>query len=203
MKIEKITDNKIRIVVKLDELINKNINLNDFIKSNIESQKFLLEILNKAEKEIGFDTNNCKLLIEAFTSLEDFYIFTITKIKKETKPKRTYKYNSRSKNYIITNPIFKFSSFEEFCNLCEAINNSNISITGISKNISLYLYNNCYYLIFLDLNLTYSSFKKLFYIINEFSFLIRKNKNFESKLLEYGKPIIKQNALKTGIKYFA
>lgn len=203
MKIEKITDNKIRIVVKIEELTSKNINLNDFIKSNIESQKFLLEILNKAEKEIGFNTNNCKLLIEAFSSLDDFYVFTITKIKKENKPKRTYKYKAKSNNCIFINPIYKFSSFEEFCCLCEAINNSNISITGISKNISLYLYNNCYYLIFTDLNLSYTSFRKLFSIVNEFSFLIRKNNNLESKLLEYGKPIIKQNALKTGIKYFA
>ena len=200
MKIEKITDNKIRIVVKIDELSNKNINLNDFIKSNVESQKFLLEILNKAEKEIGFNTNNCKLLIEAFTSLEDFYVFTITKIKKENK--HTYKYKVKQNNSILKNPIYKFSSFEEFCNLCEAVNNSNISTTGISKNISLYLYQNTYYLIFSNLNLSYTSFKKLFSIINEFCFLVRKKDNFEYKLIEYGKPIIKQNALKTGIKYF-
>lgn len=200
MKIEKITESKIRIVVKIDELSSKNININDFIKSNVESQKFLLEILNRAEKEIGFNTNNCKLLIEAFSSIDDFYVFTITKIKRDNKYKHTYK--SKANNHLLYNPIYKFSSFEEFCKLCEAIYKSKIPIAGVSKSISLYLYNNTYYLVFSKLNLSYRSFRKLFSIIGEFSFLVTKKNNFESKLLEYGKPIIKQNAIKTGIKYF-
>ena len=72
MKIEKLTDNKIRIIVNLEELETKNINLDDFIMNNIESQKFFLEILNRAEKEIGFKTNNCKLLIETFSSTYEY-----------------------------------------------------------------------------------------------------------------------------------
>lgn len=202
MKIEKITENKIRIVVNIDELSSKNIDLKNFMISNLTSQKFFLEILNKAEKEVGFKTNNCKLLIEAFSSLDDFYVFTITKFNKQKKPKHTYKLNNKNNNTVLKSPIYKFTSFEEFCSFCEAVNNSNISIYGMSKKVSLYFYKNTYYLVFSNLNLSYTSFRKLFSILSEFGCLLNDSDKFESRLLEYGKPIIKQNAIKTGIKYF-
>ena len=201
MKIEKITENKIRIIVDLQELKTKNIKLNDFMINNIESQKFFLEILNRAEKEIGFKTNNCKLLIESFSSLDDFFVFTITKFSKNNKNKSNLKFRTNKKTTLLKNPIYKFTSFEEFCLLCLALNKHNITLNNIAKKISLYLYNNTYYLVFHNLNLTNKDLKQILLIISEFSLIIKDN-NFDAKLLEYGKPIIKQNAFKTGIKYF-
>ena len=79
MKIEKLTENKIRIVLKLEELTNKNIDLHDFMVDNLKSQKFFIDILDKADQEVGFNTKDWKLLIEAFSSLDDVFLFTITK----------------------------------------------------------------------------------------------------------------------------
>ena len=46
------------------------------------------------------------------------------------------------------NSIFKFSDFEEFCRLCNYINNINdLNIKKLAKTISLYLYNNTYFLV--------------------------------------------------------
>lgn len=201
MKIEKLADNKIRIIVNLEELEIKNINLDDFIMNNIESQKFFLEILNRAEKEIGFKTNNCKLLIETFSSLDDFFVFTITKFSKNNKSKSNLKFKTNKRNNLLKNPIYEFASFEEFCYLCFALNKHNITLNNIAKKISLYLYDNTYYLIFSDLNLANKNLKQILLIISEFSSIV-KNNHFDAKLFEYGKPIIKQNAFKTGIKYF-
>lgn len=201
MKIEKLTENKIRIIVDLEELKTKNINLDDFIMNNMESQKFFLEILNKAEKEIGFKTNNCKLLIETFSSLNDFFVFTITKFSKNNKNKSNLKFKANKKNNLLKNPIYKFASFEEFCCLCFALNKHNITLNNIAKKISLYLYNNTYYLILSKLNLENRNLRQILLLLSEFSSII-KDYNFDAKLLEYGKPIIKQNAFKTGIKYF-
>lgn len=202
MKIEKITENKIRIVVNLDELSNNNIDFKNFMISNIESQKFFLDILNRAEKEFGFYTKDCKLLIEAFSSLDDFFVFTITRFHANKKKKQKYKLNYKKNIQVLKNPIYKFSSFEEFCGLCFALNNSNLPLTNIAKKISLYLYNNTYYLVLIDLNLSYINFKRLFSIFSEFAQKVKSHYGFDAKLLEYGKPIIKQNALVTGIKYF-
>lgn len=204
MKIEKLTDNKIRVIININELSDKNINLNDFMIDNLNSQKFFLDILNKAEKEIGFFTNDCKLLIEAFSSMDEVFVFTITKFSKPNKnKKKRYSYKLKNnKTSIIKNPVYKFSSFEEFCDLCKIINNSQIPLTGIAKKISLYFYNNTYYLVLSDLNLSYMNFRKLFSIFSEFSNIVKNCDDFSLRLLEYGRPIIKKNALKTGIKYF-
>ena len=201
MRFEKITDNKIRIILNLEELSNNNINISDFINNDPKTQKFFLDILNKAEKDFGFYTKDCKLLIEAFSSLDEVYVFTITKFSPKKK-KTTLKLKRQKHKSFSSYAVYKFDSFDEFCNLCELVDNSNLPITNICKKISLYSYNNTYYLVFSKLNLSYRNFKKLFSIISEFATAVSKPSHFEAKILEFGKPIIKQNALKTGIKYF-
>ena len=79
MKIEKLTENKIRIILKRDDFKDKKININEILLTTSESQKLFLEILNKAEKEVDFDTTGHKLLIEAYSETSDIFIFTITK----------------------------------------------------------------------------------------------------------------------------
>lgn len=200
MKIEKLTENKIRIVLKLEELTNKNIDLHDFMVDNLKSQKFFIDILDKADKEVGFNTKDCKLLIEAFSSLDDVFVFTITKYLSSKKKKLVI--NKKQNKYSLTTPIYSFNSFEEFCVLCEFLNKSNLPLSNIADYISLYLYNDTYYLVFKKINLTYKHLKKLFSVLSEFGTIVKNGENFESKLLEYGKIIIKKNAFKTGIKYF-
>ena len=50
MKIEKITENKIRITLKREEFKDKKIDINELLLTRADSQKLFLEILNQAEK---------------------------------------------------------------------------------------------------------------------------------------------------------
>ena len=79
MKIEKLTENKIRVVINTSELATDDTDINNIMRNAMESQELFLDILKKAEKEVSFYTDGCKLLIEAFSSLEDCFVFTITK----------------------------------------------------------------------------------------------------------------------------
>lgn len=65
MQIEKITENKIRITLNMHDLQEKNIDLHSFMSSSIESQDLFYDMLDKAEEEVGFETKNYKLIIEA------------------------------------------------------------------------------------------------------------------------------------------
>ncbi len=56
MKIEKLTDNKIRVIINLEDLKKNNLDFNTIMEKPIESQKLFLEMLLKAEKEVGFYT---------------------------------------------------------------------------------------------------------------------------------------------------
>ena len=65
MQIEKLTENKIRIILNLDDLKENNIDLHSFMSSSLETQDLFYNMLAKAEKEIGFKTKDYKLMIEA------------------------------------------------------------------------------------------------------------------------------------------
>ena len=71
------------------------------------------------------------------------------------------------------------------------------------KDISLYLFKNTYYLVFKNINIDYELIKLFFSEIAEFGKNINFSENFERKLLEHGKIIMKKNAISTGIKYFS
>lgn len=75
MQIEKITENKIRITLNIHDLEEKNIDLHSFMSNSIESQDLFYDMLDKAEKEIGFKTKDYKLIIEALAVPERKFYF--------------------------------------------------------------------------------------------------------------------------------
>lgn len=52
LKIEKLTENKIRIILDMQDLQEKNIDLHSFMSDSLESQDLFYDMLDKAEKEI-------------------------------------------------------------------------------------------------------------------------------------------------------
>lgn len=74
MRIEKLDDNKIRIILNLEDLKEQNIDFHSFMADSIETQTLFLDMLEKAEEEVGFITKDHKLIIEAIaTSDRPFY----------------------------------------------------------------------------------------------------------------------------------
>lgn len=210
MKIEKLTENKIRVVVNLEDLEKNNIDIQSFFTKSIDSQGLFFNILEQAEKELDFHTEGCKLLIEAFSSLDDILVFTITKY---LPVEKNDSQNSLKRKKIIAKrksfntqknqAIYSFDNFETFCNFCSALNNAkNLDIKKISKFSSLYLYNNIYYLFLKDINNEYININSFYCLISEFAKMSSFSNNFSDKLLEHGKIIIKKDAINIGIQYF-
>lgn len=212
MKIEKLTENKIRIIINSEDLDKNDTDIHSIMTKAIETQGLFLEMLSRAEKEVGFNTDGCKLLIEAFSSPDDIFIFTITKYK-ENEIQNPHHHISENKKLLVKrkftnvknkNVIYKFENFDAFCNFCCYLNTiNNFNIKDISKNISLYLYNNTYYLTVSNINIQNINVRKFHFIISEFGKIVTYSKNFENKLLEHGKTIMKKNAISMGIKFFA
>lgn len=209
MKIEKLTENKIRIILKREDFKDKTIDINQLFLTTPESHQLFLELLNRAEKEVDFDTTGHKLLIEASSENEDIFIFTITKymetdINVKSKHKKVLTIKKTSNIFNASSLIYQFSEFEDFCEFCDFANSSNcINIKKLYKNSVLYLYNNTYYLVIDGINLTNHSLLALHSNLLEFSSLTKYTKNFKFKLKEHGKIIIKNNAINTGMKYFS
>ena len=207
MKIEKLTENKIRIIITLDELPEKNIDLKNLDGKDANTFSLFQSILTEAEKQVGFKVKNCKLLVEVFFTSEGYVIFTLTKYKNEpnldNSPKKL-KFKRKSIVNSYKNAVYKFNNFEEFCNFCTYCNSSKLSdLKDLAKNISLYEYKNIYYLIISHINIDFQ-YSDLFYTsISEFSNFVSNSLVFKSKLTECGKVIFKTNAIKNGIKYFS
>ena len=71
MKIEKLNENKIRVIFNREDLQENNIDIHSFMSNSIESQNIFLIILDKAEREVGFYTDNYKLSIEAIALINE------------------------------------------------------------------------------------------------------------------------------------
>ena len=207
MKIEKLTENKIRVIMNFKDIENNTNDLHSFFNNMANSQNIFLDILEKAEKEVNFHTEGCKLLIEAFSTFEDSIVFTITKFStndiapiSNNKSKLTVKRKIHNPN--LKNAVYEFNNFYCFCDFCKFISNiSNIETQKIAKKIVLYNYQNKFYLIFKDINLKYEYIHKFFNILSEFSKFQNYSNNFEYKLSEHGRAFIKSNAIFKGIKY--
>ena len=205
MKIEKLSENKIRITLSHQDLIEKDIDFHSFMANSIDSQNLVYDVLNEAEKEIGFVTKNYQIRIEALAITGGDFILTVTRslpdILNKITPKK--KINVRRKtDYNLAQLVYSFISFDDFCSFINYFSSMNLPITNIAKNISLYEYKDTYYLVFNNINTHYQHLKKLCSSITEFATYKTNADLFITKLAENGKIIMKHNALKTAIQHF-
>lgn len=214
MKIEKLTENKIRIIMNIQD-IEKNINdIHTFFDNIMNSQNLFLDILQKAEKEVNFHTEGCKLLIEAFSTLEDVVVFTITKYSStesnsintgdvlNNNSKRKLIVKRKTNTPSLKNAVYELDNFDYFCDFCNSISKiENLNIDKLAKKIVLYNYQNKFFLIFKDVNFKDKYINRIFNILSEFAKFQNFSINFEYKLTEHATIYIKNNAISKGIQY--
>ena len=205
MKIEKLNEDKIRITLNLDDLKEKNIDFHTFMSNSIESQSIFLDMLDEAEKKVGFVTDDYKIMIEAIALNNGSFILTVTRFAAQ-KPKNTYKRKKvnikrKKPNINCSKAIYEFTSFDNFCEFCGYLQKNNCT-TSLSKFQLLYEYNNKYYFVLSDINTNSQNLKFLCSTITEFAHFVNYSDLFERKLMEYGNLIMKNNAVKTCVKHF-
>lgn len=207
MKIEKLTENKIRIILNIEDLESNNIDFESVLNNTPETQTLILSILNQAEKEVGFFVQDSKILIEAIASFDGNFVFTITKTTSTAHSFSRKKPQAKRKSFKIDNKtlVYSFNNFDEFCEFCKALHIeflSHESVKALCKNTALYFYKNNYYLLIYDTNLNHNYINVFFSVISEFTDRVDNCKNFDAKLVEHGKPIFKRNAISNTINIF-
>ena len=60
MKIKKINNDKLKIIISSNDLDEKNIDIDSFLANPIESQNLFFEILDLAEEQYDFNVANMK-----------------------------------------------------------------------------------------------------------------------------------------------
>jgi len=206
LRFERITENKIRITFSVEDLEKENIDFHSFMSNSIETQSVFLDMLSKAEKEMGFITNNYKLMIEALATSSGHFIVTVTRMVPEPVKLRK-KLNAKRKTVSTSMPIvvYQFENFDDFCNLSNCLNEKVLKrINKIFTKSVLYLYNNSYYLsLETNENANIADLKYIVSTITEFSTSIKYSNIFETKLIEYGKVILPNNCFQKSVQFFA
>ena len=203
MKIEKLNDNKIRITLNLEDLKEKNIDFHSFMSNPIESQSVVLDMLDAAEKEIGFVTKDYKLAIETLATSTGTFILTVTRSPEVQVPKK--KVHIKRKSVDLNKPIaiYSFASFEDLCAFCRFLKSKTFKVALSAIDIvSLHEYNNTYYLRLSKIDANLNLLKSFCSAILEFGTYVPNSDLFEGTLLEHGNTIIASNAIDVLEYYF-
>ena len=198
MKIEKLNENKIKITFDSKYLENNHISIHSFMSNSIEKQALFLTLLDAAERDVGFITENYKISVEALTQNKDIFTLIISRfLEKSSKPlkNRLHTYRKLSSFDSITT-LYKFENFEIFSSFSNYLFNKNPEIvTLLNEKNTLYEYNNSYFLAIDRLYLEKKLLFKITTLFSEFSEYIKISKNTLQKLKEVGNILIKNNAI--------
>ena len=108
MKIEKISKDKLKIILSIQELEKEKIDYQAFMSGSEKCENIITELLYIAKDNLGFDTTNCRVEIETFELSHGNFILTITKFEKKLKVKR--KQANIENNFC----IYEFNNFNNY-----------------------------------------------------------------------------------------
>lgn len=80
MKIERISENQLKLTLTKDDLMERNIKLEDLIAPSDKTQKLFRDIMEQALDEEDFISENTPLMVEAMPSGADGIMLIITKV---------------------------------------------------------------------------------------------------------------------------
>lgn len=197
MKIEKISNNKIKIIMSIEELEKREISIEDLETDNNLAKKLLIDIIEENNLDEEFKLDESQLLIEASSDNENLFIVTITKLDLP-ECDITHLISNDKKYDIKNNNIFIFESINsvlDFCNVLKSIN----SDSHIGRN-SLYKSNDKYILTFSKSSIKNKKFSKISSLLSEYSTPILDSDLLLSNISEKYSLIIKNSAIQKLIK---
>lgn len=213
MRIEKVSENKIKVMFDSTELEENNISVHSFLSNSFESQKLFLAILDIANEEFGFDIQNCKVSCETISFNNKNFVVIVTKLLKSTLKASNTTYNlldisnssesseitKKNKNFFFQfedSPeelVYRFTNMNDVVEFCKyfSTNFSNLDIASF-----LYQYKDNFFLIINFNNKQLNEKEKIASILSEFETNLCLSKLAILKLEEHSKIIIKNNAIR-------
>ena len=189
MKIEQLNIDKIRITLNIEDLKKNNIDINSFLSNTKESQNLFFYILDLAEEQCGFSTNNYKIKIETIYLNNNSFVLNITRFKENPniKPNRV-KVFQKSFDFNLNSCFFIFNSINDFLDFYSILKNS-LDITTLQDcKYSLYSFKNTIFMTITSDCLNSSYKNTILNLLSEYcTSIINKNNSFNLELKEFGK----------------
>jgi adapter protein MecA 1/2 len=200
MKIEKISENKIKITLASDDLEKWDLKLEDLSYNTPKAQEMFWSVVKNAESETEFFTEDSQLIIEASVNSKEGFVILITKIDEEnalvplhqklsTHFTNSYPYEEDEEYEILPYNLYEFESLQNVCELSKIIH------SNFNGQSTLKKYKNNYYLyVYFDEK---NEHEELYIdtIISEFGNIIENPLLYDGLISEYGKIILENNAV--------
>jgi adapter protein MecA 1/2 len=208
MKIEKINENMIKVTISINDLEERNIDLNALNYNSPAAQELFWDMMEQAEEQFGFNLSDSQLIIEPLPDSNEGFIITISRLDedgdfesiqkyiKSKLKKSDLKLKKKSRKICSAILIYSFSGIDDVCTL------SKRAADIYSGESTLYKCRDTYYLVMTRNSLTVAGSKAFEVSLNEFGGKVSNTSFFEGYLNEYGEKIIENNAFEVLRKYF-
>jgi adapter protein MecA 1/2 len=202
MRIERINENKLRVFISFDDLEDRDIDLETFNYNTPETQELFWDLMEQAEAELGFDSMESQLCVEAVTDVDHGFIITITRMDDDGEMGSIQKFiknRSRRKDPVIRKKtaepassvaIYCFEDFDAVSGACRRI-----SPLREGSGSSVWSCENNYYLVLSGMENPSGNQRRFEDILSEYGDRVQNTSFFEGYLNEYGICMIPANAL--------
>lgn len=209
MRIERVSENKIKVTLDGDEARKNNITVRNISANTPEVQRMFWQAINFAKENINFSIDGAKLFVETIPTQDDGGIgMTITKVSCEKELEEAVKncsYKGRiRKNELrpmkqmppqrIRKHIYKFANFDSVCSVAGELREK---YRGVSV---LYKLDGAFYLYLIPQDALSLCESEL--ILSEFAQKQVHSQYIHGKLNEYGEVMIDGNAVEVLSEYF-
>lgn len=207
MKIERINENKIKVLIDAAEAERWNVTLKSINENTPEMQEMFWTAIRMAEESVRFSVAGAKLFVEAVRDAEtNGFGMLITRVMSEADLDQAIEqcsYRGKIKKTRIRRQMAEqgrqlLYRFAEFDNVCAAVSEIGKQFCGAS---ALYKYQSSFYLYLLpeeEVNL-----KELEWILGEFGEVVLQSRYMHGCLHEYGERMIPCDAVDVLSEYFA
>ncbi len=208
MKIEKINENKIKVTISIDDLVERNIDLDTLNYNTPAAQELFWDMMEQAEMQFGFDASDSQICVEAVPDSDEGFVIIITKLDEDGEFESIQKYiknrfrrsdlRVRKKTSRVSSSlvIYFFNDFNDLCQLSQKLRHI------YSGESTLYRLKGIYYLILTKNSWSVENLNSFEFILNEFGSKVNNISFYEGYLNEYGEKIIEYNAVETINDYF-
>lgn len=198
MKIERMSDNKIKVTVSGDDVRIWNVDLKNFTDNTPEAQDMFWFALKQAEQDVNFTVGQSQLLVETMPAGESGFVMIVSRLENETdvveallkagkKVRQTEMGIKRRRRALPPVKIYKFDDFEA---LCRAASELHGLYTGESR---LFKYGGAFYLELLPRDSF--GFFELENMLSEFAERVKKPFVMQGVLSEHGLLMVECDAV--------
>lgn len=146
MKIEKLHLNKIKVTFTPEDLIEHNLTVSAVKDNSPWVQKILMNVVRRAEQEVGFNAEDARLMVEAMPAEDDCMVMYITRLESDedlkdviNAVKRRIRLKVRTAADTVKSTLITFDSFEDA-----------LKLARFAQDVDggdLYFYNDKYHLV--------------------------------------------------------